>query len=153
MCTRHLHSLTEAQSSLIRSMFISALHEAPLVISLSLFILRERILRLITCQCSCIHSSGLTRSSNDQHVVCPMQVQSLSSIDQTILICSQNITSRSRQSRQLPIATVWLHTVVGTTACNRNYRLLHTVVEGSLSVQNLVQTTVWPTTDDQLKVA
>jgi hypothetical protein len=59
----------------------------------------------------------------------------------TILICSQNITSRSRQSRQLPIATIWLHTVVGTTACNRNYRLLHTVVEGSLSVQNLVQTT------------
>jgi hypothetical protein len=31
--------------------------------------------------------------------------------------------------------------------------LLHTVVEASLSVQNLVQTTVWPTTDDQLKVA
>jgi hypothetical protein len=116
MCTRHLHSLTEAQSSLIRSMFISALHEAPLVISLSLFILRERILRLITCQCSCIHSSGLTRSSNDQHVVCPIQVQSLSSINQTILICSQNITSHSRQSRRLKVVAIWLHALVGVKA-------------------------------------
>ena len=89
MCTRHLHSLTEAhwQSSLIRlgSMFISALYEAPLVISLSLFILRKRIQRLITCQCCCIHSSGLTRrsSNHDQHVVCLIHVQSLSSINQS----------------------------------------------------------------------
>jgi hypothetical protein len=30
---------------------------------------------------------------------------------------------------------------------------LQTVVEASLSVQNLVQTTVWPTTDHQLNVA
>ena len=64
------------------------------------------------------------------------------------------MSRRTRGSHgKLPIATIWLHTVVGTTACNRNYRLLQTVVEASLSVQNLVQTTVWPTTDHLLKVA
>ncbi len=105
------------------------------------FLLRERIQCLIICKwCCCIHSSGLSWCS----MLCPHIAHSRAilicfTIILRILIRTRHVTSRSRQSRQLPYATILLHTVVGTTACNQNYRLQQSVVGCTRSSWNYRQ--------------